>query len=321
MMLALAMVIGVVYGCGIKDLLFPTEPFGSSPTVPSTEPSTEPTYPSLGLTPTQPTAPQPVEYSLTGLWFWLDSSYQAGNSGESFANYHSDLINVSVSWEPLPEHCTDGPGYIHSFIQSQQTRWDSTTSGQTDGVAYGICSTNQGRYMALGVYVCNGMVGKIVAEGNNIEPQALIDVVTSGRVVAEQTPGFNPAPDGYQIVEFGGLQLQISESYLITQEADSVSCTYGTTAIMICFDSLSNYVDCTSAAEIASHNAPQYQGVWETVETEDNTIRMYDTDGQARILVYYLQGQTLWEVSASGTFTGESLEEMCQLLRSAQLPA
>ena len=318
--LALALTVGAVYGCRPKETLDPTEEAPSSRPIPTRPSASElngvPTIPS------EPTDPRPVEYQLTGLWFRLDSSYQVGNSGENFANYHSDQINVSVSWELMPEQCTDGADYIQSFLRSQHSQWDSTLAGQANGVAYGICSTNQGRCMVLGVYPCGKMLGKIVAEGAKSLDQDMVRIVTSGRVEPSLVPDLTPLPpEGFQVVEFGGLQLQIRDSYLVTQEPDNVSCTDGSTLIMICYDRLANYPDCTTAEEVAAHNAALYQGVWETVEADGSTIRMYDNDGRARILVYYLQGQTLWEVCASGTFTQDGLTQMCQFLASAQIVA
>lgn len=318
--LTVVLATGAVYGCALKEALNPTEESSSTPgaSTPSTLPSkpnqTDPTVA------TKPTAPQPVEYSLTGLWFWLDSSYQAGNSGESFANYHSGQINVSVSWETMPEGCSNGAEYVQNFMQSQSAQWDAVTSGKKNDVTYGCFSTNKGRHMVLGVYPCGKMVGKIVADGTGVLPQELIDIVTSGRVEPDQVPGLpSLPPDGYQIVNFGGLQLHISDHYEVAEEPDSVTCTYNDTAIMLCYDSLANYPDCETIEAIAAHNAPAYADAWESVETSGSTILLSDSDGHARIVVYYLHGETLWEVSASGVFTPAELAQMCQLLTSAQI--
>lgn len=318
--LSTVLVTGAISGCAMKEGLKPTEESSVIPgsTIPSTPPpestQSRPTHPS------QPVVPQPVEYSLTGLWFWLDSSYQIGNSGENFANYHSGQINVSVSWEPMPEGCSNGIQYVQSFVQSQFAQWDAAASGEKNAVAYGSFSTNTGRHMVLGVYPCGKMVGKIVADGTGVLPQELIEIVTSGRVDPDQVPGLNPLPpEGYQIVTFGGLRLQISDLYQVTAEPESVTCTYGDVAIMLCYDSLENYPDYETAEQIAAHNAAQYIGVWQTIEPNGATIVMSDSDGHARILVYYLQGGTLWEVSASGVFTPAELAQMCQTLTSAQI--
>jgi hypothetical protein len=318
--LTIVLATSAVYGCAMKEVLNPTEETPSAPG--STSPATRPTEPTQSepANPSLPTAPQPVEYSLTGLWFWLDSSYQAGNSGENFANFHSGQINVSVSWESMPEGCSNSTEYVQSFVQNQSAQWDAATAGEKHGVAYGSFSTNKGRHMVLGVYSCGKMVGKIVADGTGVLPQELIDIVTSGRVDPNQVPGLNPLPPkGYQIVKFGGLYLQISDLYEVTEEPDNVTCSYGETAIMLCYDSLANYPDCKTAEEIAAHNAAQYNGVWESIETNGATILLSDNNGHARILVYYLKGETLWEVSASGVFTPTELAQMCQLLTSAQI--
>lgn len=318
--LVLALTAGAVYGCGLKEMLKAEEdsPSTQATTIPPTLPSeptqgSEPIQGSKPTLPSEPAAPQPVEYGLTGLWFWLDSSYQAGNSGESFANYHSQSIHVSVSWESMPADCADGVSYIQRFLA--QGQWASTAAGQANGVSYGVCVTSQGRYLVLGVYPCNGMLGKIVAEGTGVPEQELIDIVTSGRVEPNQVPERDP--NGLQLVEFGGLRLQISNRFAVTQEPDNVFCSDGSTFIMLCYDSLNSYPDCETAEEVAAHNAEKYQTVWETVATDGSTIVMDDSSGGTRIVVYYLQNQTLWEVSATGTFTPDGLAEMCQLLNSA----
>lgn len=267
--------------------------------------------------------PEPVEYSLTGLWFWLDSSYQAGNSGDNFANYHNGKTTVSVSWEPLPEELGDAEACAREYEQSQQGRWPSVLRDSRGGVDYVICADGQGQYLAVGFYASGGMVGKLVAEctGSLSDNEKLIGIVTGGRVVASEVPGPEVSPpEGVQTVSFGDLMLQISKAYLVTEDANSVSCTSGSTTIMICYDQLSSYPqNISTPAAIASHNAGLYQGVWDHVEVEGSCIRMWDEDGRSRILVYYMKGTTLWEVSAGGVFSGEELLQMCQLLSNAQI--
>lgn len=324
--LMLTLTAGLLWGCGLNDVLNPTDSSTDSPgtTVPSSEPSTLPSNPTADSSPTDPSQPPvavPVEYSLTGLWFQLDSSYQPGNFGQSFANYYNGQIHVSVNWETMPHGLSDATGYIQSYAASQQPLWSSVRVFEENSVTMVLCSSGQGRYMALGVYICKGMVGRIMAEGTGLsDEQLLIQIVSSGRIVAEEVPGQNQQPEnGSQYVSFGGLQLQISDRYQVSEDALSVFCSHGDTGILICFDNLANYPDGFTAQQIAAQNALLYQGVWEHIEVDGSTVRMYDSNGKARILVYYMQGQTLWEVSAGGTFSDAQLHEMCQLLQSAQI--
>lgn len=323
LMLALVMVLGCLAGCdskqnGGKDETKEQESSHESSEPDVTEPDeTEPTQPKLDLTPTQ-------ELAMAGLHIFLPAGSEKTDAlDDEYAEYTYGDVGFVVTRGGLVEldlDASDADSVAKYFYDRMSELEEGVALAPNNGVPV-ITLTGDGTMDAVGIYVAEGLYWMVEAtyEGEGVTMDALVRIVSSGWVNAQEIPGYSgPETESTKEIRCEGLVLVMDKDYEVEDNGStSVYASHGDDLLLV--GRFEN--DGKTTDELLDFSKNAYEQIYSTVEKLEKDgvgyLQFADELGFTNVIVVYVQGDYYWEVSYSGVVEDAALQGVISCLIGA----